>query len=236
MDNDRIERRFIPATELRAEDDDGKKLKGYAAVFEQWSEDLGWFREQIARGAFAESIKADDIRALWNHDPNWVLGRNRAGTLTLAEDERGLRIENQPPETQWARDLVISIERGDVNQMSFAFAALEEKWNFEADPWERTLLKVRLFDVSPVTFPAYPQTDVQAARSAEAILRSQVAMSGAVLEQVTAAWQELRDLSAARKGAEARAAATAIRELAARSASLAGIDMLRRRLDLAERQ
>jgi HK97 family phage prohead protease len=138
-------------------------LRGYAAVFNQLSEDLGGFREQIAPGAFADAIKTDDVRALWNHNADYVLGRNRSGTLNLFEDARGLGIEIEPPDTQWARDLLVSMEREDINQMSFGFSLRPNGQNWAKDDSGqvvRTLTRVRLFDVSPVTYPAYTQTDV----------------------------------------------------------------------------
>ena len=141
----------------------GPKIVGHAAVFNKLSADLGGWREQIAPGAFAEAIKNDDIRALWNHDAAIVLGRNTAGTLRLSEDKKGLAIEIDPPDTQAARDLMVSMERGDVDQMSFGFWVKPggQSWGEDADGQAiRTLTDVGLFDVSPVTFPAYPQTDV----------------------------------------------------------------------------
>jgi HK97 family phage prohead protease len=162
MSDNKHERRFVVA-ELRA-DGDKPKITGYAALFNAVT-DLGMFREQIAPGAFSASLaKPDDVRALWNHDPNIVLGRNTAGTLTLSEDERGLRIEIDPPDTQWGRDAVTSIRRGDVSQMSFGFFTHRESWDYEQNM--RTLEEVELFDVSPVTFPAYADTTV-AVRSME---------------------------------------------------------------------
>lgn len=147
--------------ELRSEGEDQiKKIVGHAAVFDELSQDLGGFREKIAPGAFSETINKDDIRALWNHDPNFVLGRNKSGTLALYEDEQGLAIEITPPDTQAARDLMVSMERGDVTQMSFGFKTIEDTWNNENGEEIRTLVKVDIFDVSPVTYPAYTQTDV----------------------------------------------------------------------------
>lgn len=144
--------------------DDGKRtIRGHAAVFNQLSEDLGGFREQISPGAFADAIKTDDVRALFNHNPDYVLGRNLAGTLKMSEDARGLAIEIDPPDTQVARDLVVSMERGDITQMSFGFSVRPNGQNWGKDDEGkvvRTLTKLRLFDVSPVTYPAYPQTDV----------------------------------------------------------------------------
>ncbi|MCG5239534.1 HK97 family phage prohead protease [Azospirillum doebereinerae] len=161
-----IERRafVVEGLELRSSDGGARRLVGHAAVFNQLSDDLGGFREQIAAGAFAEAIGKDDVRALFNHDPNFVLGRTASNTLTLAEDARGLLIDIVMPDTQTVRDLVVApIERGDVSQMSFAFGVRPGGQDWAKDDEGRnirTLKRLRLFDVSPVTFPAYPQTDV----------------------------------------------------------------------------
>lgn len=163
-----MERRAFTADLLKIEQRaEGKRtLFGHAAVFGQLSEDLGGFREQIQAGAFADAIQTDDVRALFNHDPNFVLGRNRSKTLTLSEDARGLAIEIELPDTSTIRDLVVApIERGDVSQMSFGFSVRPGGQDWAKDDEGRvvrTLKKLRLFDVSPVTFPAYPQTDVAA--------------------------------------------------------------------------
>jgi hypothetical protein len=160
--NNNMERRSFTATELRAiEDEKGlRHIVGYAAVFNSLSENLGGFREKIEPGAFRDSISTDDVRALWNHDSNYILGRNKSGTLALSEDERGLKIDVSPPDTQWARDLMVSIDRGDVDKMSFGFRTLDDDWNAVNHEEVRTLKKVQLFDVSPVVFPAYPDTEV----------------------------------------------------------------------------
>ncbi len=167
-----LEMRTVPldVAQLRLETRaEGQRLiVGHAAVFHSLSLDLGGFREKIMPGAFAESISADDIVALFNHDVNHVLGRNRAQTLRLQEDTRGLAFEIDVPDTQVARDLVTLIERGDVRGNSFRFVTIADQWERgDGEPDTRTLLKVRLQDISPVTFPAYPQTDV-ALRSLEA--------------------------------------------------------------------
>jgi len=159
----KMERRLLEVEQLevRETEDEKRKITGYAAVFEKLSEPLFGFREKIAQGAFVEAIEKDDVRALWNHDPNYVLGRNKSGTLRMEENKKGLKIEIDPPETQWANDLLTSIRRGDVDQMSFGFMVEEEEWDRKnKDEPIRTLNKVRLFDVSPVTYPAYPQTSV----------------------------------------------------------------------------
>jgi HK97 family phage prohead protease len=164
-----LEKRHLPF-EVRVEKrEDGQTLiVGHAAVFDQLSEDLGGFREQIQAGAFVDAIATDDVRALWNHNPDFILGRNRSNTLRLVEDVRGLAIEIIPPDTQTVRDLVLTpMERGDVSQMSFAFSVRPggQDWaKNDSGQMIRTLKKLRLYDVSPVTYPAYPQTDVGVAR------------------------------------------------------------------------
>ncbi len=159
-----IEHRAFPFSEVRIEqrEDEPAKILGHAAVFNKLSEVLfGGVREKIEPGAFKKTIKEADIRALFNHDSNYVLGRNKSKTLRLAEDDVGLKIEIDPPDTTWAKDLVTSIRRGDINQMSFGFQTVQDKWEGKnTDKPIRTLLEVKLFDISPVTFPAYPQTDV----------------------------------------------------------------------------
>ena len=156
--------RTLPLTELRiTNNEENTYIQGHAAVFDSWSETLGGmfpFKERVKRGAFTQSLEKDDIRALFNHDPNYVLGRNKSGTLELLEDEKGLSVKIKPPDTTWARDLKISIERGDINQMSFGFSVEEDEWSSEEGTDVRELRKVKLFDVSPVTFPAYPETEV----------------------------------------------------------------------------
>lgn len=156
--------RTIPATELRVDVTDGEKpkIRGYAAVFDAISNDLGGFREKIKRGAFAKSLlDGADVLALWNHDDSHVLGRVRSGTLKVYEDIHGLKVEIDPPDTQWARDLMVTIQRGDVDQMSFGFRVIADSWEQRAGELPlRTLEQVELFDVAPVTIPAYPQTTV----------------------------------------------------------------------------
>lgn len=158
-----IERRILPFGEFRViEDKKETKLTGYAAVFDMLSEKMWGFREKVAKGAFTKTIGQDDVRMLWNYDPNFVLARNKSKTLTLREDGKGLYFEGIVPETQWAKDLVVSIKRGDVSQCSFGFIIEKEEWNYGDGKEEdiRTLKEVKLFDVSPVTYPAYPQTEV----------------------------------------------------------------------------
>lgn len=157
-----IERRML-CKEVRLDSTDGKPtIRGYAAVFNQLSGDLGGFREQLMPGAFTEAMQTSDVRALINHDSNLVLGRSTSGTLTMREDSTGLSVEITPPDTQAARDLVELMKRGDVSQMSFAFTVAKEDQQWKRDgegPWIRTIKRVKgLYDVSVVTYPAYPQT------------------------------------------------------------------------------
>ena len=159
--------RSLPVSaEFRVTDnDDGSvTITGHPAVFGKWSEDMMGFRERVAKGAFARTLKEGaDVRALWNHDGNFVLGRTKSGTLRLSEDDTGLHMELDAPNTPTIRDLVIEpIRRGDVDQMSFGFVTKKDEWKRGEDNEidERTLLDVDLFDVSPVTYPAYPDTDV----------------------------------------------------------------------------
>jgi len=170
--SDRERRSFAFVRAADAPED--RKMIGHAAVFNQVTDIGGWFRERVMPGAFTDSIQADDIRALFNHNPDYVLGRNTAKTLTLSEDADGLKTVIDPPDTQFARDLAVSIGRGDITQMSFAFQVLEEEWTRgEKEQLDlRSIKKVRLFDVSPVTFPAYEGTDI-ALRSHKAWAESQ---------------------------------------------------------------
>jgi hypothetical protein len=162
-----LERRYIALDiqliepeESRA-DKEQPKITGHAAVFDVLSEDFGGWREKIAPGAFSKSV-GGDVRALFNHDPNIILGRTLSKTLRLKEDNRGLYTEIDPPNTSTARHVIEAIRRGDVTQMSFGFRTLKDEWKFDntKDEAVRTLIDVELFDISPVTFPAYPTTDV----------------------------------------------------------------------------
>lgn len=159
-----MERRCLTAGEMRVEDGDtGKRLVGYAAVFNSLA-DIGYFKEQIKPGAFAESIGKDDIRALVDHESCLILGRNKASTLRLKEDDKGLLCDIDVPDTMMGRDILVSVGRGDVTGMSFAFRTIQQQWDYgpedKKEPPIRTLEKVKLFDVSVVTYPAYPDTTV----------------------------------------------------------------------------
>jgi HK97 family phage prohead protease len=154
------ERRSMTGFEVRAKGD-RRQLHGYAATFDQRAHIqsfAGGFVESIAPGAFRKTVSEHDIKLLVNHDPSLLLARNRADTLRLSEDETGLVVDADLPDTSAGRDVSVSMERGDISEMSFAFDVIRDSWNFEADPIERRLLEVRLFDVSVVTYPAYANT------------------------------------------------------------------------------
>ena len=129
---------------------------GHAAVFDQLSEDLGGFKERIHKNAF-DDVLDNDVRAFFNHDPNHLLARVSSGTLKLSIDEKGLKYEFSVPDTSSGRDLLVSMERGDISQSSFAFTIQDDSWDKENGRDIRTINKVkRLYDVSPVSIPAYP--------------------------------------------------------------------------------
>ena len=153
-------------------------LVGHAAVFNSESVDFGGWKETIRKGAFKRAIKEkQDVRALLNHDSNFVLGRTKNGTLRLKEDAVGLYVEIDVPDTQIGRDLLKSIDRGDIDQMSFAFRVGEDDWKEKKDSdgklvFLRELKEIEtLYDVSPVTFPAYQQTDIALNRNSRSQLR-----------------------------------------------------------------
>jgi HK97 family phage prohead protease len=137
---------------------------GYASVFNSDSENLGGFIERVAPEAFDWTLKQKpDVRALIDHDSSLVLGRTKAGTLRLSVDNKGLKAEIDPPDTSYARDLMVSMERGDVSQMSFGFRVLEDSWDdLDKEVARRILRKLDLDggDVSIVTYPAYRATKV----------------------------------------------------------------------------
>ena len=166
----KIERRYIPASLGIEERADGKApvLKGLIPYNSQ-SEDLGGFREIFRPGSFSDTIRQDDVVGLFNHEPSLVLGRSSAGTLRFQDGDAGLIYVLEPPDTQVGRDLVTSVKRGDIKGTSFAFFVMDmtdEVWEKNGDMPIRNILRAKLSDVSPCTFPAYPESQV-ALRSLE---------------------------------------------------------------------
>ena len=150
-------------SELRSVTEDGViRFRGSGAVFDVVSDEMIFGEETISPGAFTKTLGEADIRSLWNHDSNWPLGRNKSDTLRLEQTSKALLYEVDAPDTQWARDLAVSIERRDVSQSSFGFRVVKDEWlvDTEKDIDRRRLIELHLYDVGPVTFPAYPQTDV----------------------------------------------------------------------------
>lgn len=159
-----VEQRAMPVGELRVDAgaDGAIKLSGYAAKFGVRSEVIyGSFREVIQRGAFAKNLPGADVRFLVNHDPGRLLARTKSQTLTVREDEIGLRFEATLPATTLAKDTVEQIKRGDLDAMSFGFRNVVDSWGEDENGFPlRTLLEVRVFDVSIATFPAYQDTEL----------------------------------------------------------------------------
>lgn len=178
----KIERRSFKV-ELRAKDTEQEQprtITGYAALFNSTSEDLGGYREIIAPGAFSDCL-GDDVRCLFNHDANMVLGRTASGTLKLEQDDRGLNFTCSLPDTSGAEDVAAMMDRGDVDQCSFAFTVASggAVWSDEDGVPVRTVTKCsQLFDVSVVTYPAYSETSASV-RSASDILSERTARPAA---------------------------------------------------------
>ncbi|EMR5928296.1 HK97 family phage prohead protease [Proteus mirabilis] len=152
--------------EVRAEVGEENKpthIVGLGSVFDSRSKLIYGFREIIKPGAF-DDVLNDDVRGLFNHDPNYILGRTTAGTLSLSVNERGLVYDITAPETQTIRDLVLApMKRGDINQSSFAFRVARDGEEWYQDDEGVVIREItrfsRLYDVSPVTYPAYQDAD-----------------------------------------------------------------------------
>ncbi len=150
--------------EMRGTPGQGAILQGYAAVFSQPT-DLTYFREQVDPKAFNKTIREMDVKALRNHNPDFIAGRSRGGpkNLRLEPDDHGLFHTLQIPDTATARAIYEDVGAGLIDAMSFAFATVKDEWDEQdtASPL-RTLKQVRLFDVSYVVYPAYPTTSAEA--------------------------------------------------------------------------
>ena len=171
----------IPEMELRTiraedieyrEDNDNPIIGGYVVRWDKLSEEMYGFREKVAKGSFLKTLSEMRVLSFWNHNSDIVLGNTENGSLNLSEDERGLKFELTLPDTTAGRDARALIKRGDVKGMSFGFQTLREEWD-ETDPKKviRTLLEVKLYEVSPTPMPAYSSSSV-AARSLEDIRNS----------------------------------------------------------------
>lgn len=141
-------------------------VEGYAAMFEKRSSNLGGFVEQVMPTAFNKTIKEADVRALWNHDAQYLLGRTSSKTLELSVDGSGLYYRALLPNTSYGRDLAELLERRDVRESSFTFFNIQDNWGLTEEGYpERSLMEVGLIDVAPVTFPAYSDATSGISRS-----------------------------------------------------------------------
>lgn len=165
-----IERRYVAELRKAEDDPESRRVTGYAAVFGSSSLPLmdrerGEFKEVIDRNAFDGVIEQSDVFAVLNHDNSrGILGRsvNGTGSLSLSVDDHGLRYEFDAPRTALGDELLEGLRRGDITASSFAFSVQDERWEEQEDKtYKRTILKIgRLYDVSPVYNPAYPDTSV----------------------------------------------------------------------------
>jgi HK97 family phage prohead protease len=164
-----IERRSSAlGVEIRA-DSDKRTLAGYAVVWDSDTTIGDYFVERIAKGAFSKALRGD-VLALVNHDWGRVIGRTTSGTLRLTEDERGLKVEVDVPNTTDGNDVWELIERKDIDGMSFGFRATKQEWDDTGDLPKRTVLEAELYEVTVTPIPAYPDTsigkrDLEAARA-----------------------------------------------------------------------
>lgn len=182
------------------------KIVGYAAVFNQIEHG-----EMVAPGAFTKTLQEQqDIRAYWNHDSGVVLGRTKNGTLMLAQDDRGLRVEIAPNlGTEWGRSALASVQRGDVSQMSFGFSSINDETRMIDGEQVRVLKEVRLYEVSPVAEPWYSGTEAQARDKAKAGDEPEPVQAGHSTRNRLRSWrwrmklEELRQATAESKSAQA---------------------------------
>ena len=160
--------------------------EGYASIFEKRSGNLGGFVEKVKPTAFNKTIREADVRALWNHDPQYVIGRTGAGTLELSIDQSGLYYRSLLPNTSYAKDLAELLERRDVRESSFTFFKVQDDWDLTEDGYpQRSLIEVGLIDVAPVTFPAYPDaTSGVARRNALTSLAKRCGIDGCEIESI----------------------------------------------------
>lgn len=170
--NNEKELRYLPARELRVQTnfDGSRTISGYALVYNSPSEDLGGFIEIVKPGSVTESLANNpDILCLRDHDASLLLGRTTSGTLQLSEDSIGLHFTCKLPNTTAAADLVISIERGDISGCSFGFVTIEDTFTDVNDRLTRNLLRIKLLEISIVSFPAYSATSVAVRSKVEAL-------------------------------------------------------------------
>lgn len=155
-----LETRACTGLALETREDGSAVIVGYPIVFDKRSVELWGFFEIVKPEAVTDTLKESDVRALYAHDAANVLGREKAGTLKLSVDDRGVKMELTPPDTSLGRDVTESIRRGDLDGMSFGFCVTDERWYQDGDDEIRELLGIDLHEVSVVTWPAYTDTTV----------------------------------------------------------------------------
>jgi HK97 family phage prohead protease len=174
-----IERRAVAHVELRADENDASRtVVGLASVYGVRANIGGMFTEEIAPGAFTRSLTENDLRALYQHDMSQVIGRQSAGTLRARETARGVEVEIDVPE---ARDDVLeAIRRGDIDGMSIGFRVRGDTWSdLDTDTPHRLLTDIDLVEVSPVTFPAYVETEIGMRSDANGVALAEEALAAA---------------------------------------------------------
>ena len=158
----RERRALIEGLELRSAQD-GEQVRtasGYAVLFNREANIYDLWVETIAPGAFTKSLQERDVLAIHSHDSGRVVGRLRAGTLTLRQDDKGLAFENPLPDTTDGRDLAVQIDRGDIAGMSFGFVATRQEWDDTVEPPRRTIFEADLYEITYTALPAYEDTEV----------------------------------------------------------------------------
>lgn len=170
MAQNKEQRTHLGGLEIRKNEDgtESRTIEGYGVVFESKSHQLGWFTETVSRTAFDE-VNLDDVVATFNHDFNMVMARTSSKTLTLSIDNVGVKYRFDAPNTTAGNDLLENVRNGNVVGSSFMFTIKEDRWTFTKDAGgvdQREILKVdQLYELGPVTMPAYPDTTAQAKRT-----------------------------------------------------------------------
>lgn len=190
--------------EVRAAGDEGeRRIAGLGIPYGVWSVDLGGWREMIVPGAFRSSIEVEDLRVLHNHDSNYVLGRKSAGTAHFIDNSRGVEYEVTPPDTAWARDVMVSIERRDITGNSFGFLVRsreDQEWEERDGIMWRRVLRGTVLEMGPQPFPAYEQSEVEA-RSLRSVLEEGRRMIGSDASFIEGVREDLFEQEAALRGA-----------------------------------
>lgn len=156
-------------------DSENKTLVGYVVQWNKDSELLwGEYIERFSPFAFSQSLASgQDVRALFEHDNAKLLGRISSGTLKLQEDNTGLRFELTPPNNQLGRDLLVSVERGDISGMSFGFIAEKNEWDFSVEPNTRTITQAKLLEITVTSIPAYPDSSLEIVKRSQAVAKGE---------------------------------------------------------------